>query len=241
MASNARNNGQGNQGLVQEVNICKFCSKTFARATTLAVHLCEPKRRFQNRGDQAVRLALQAFNKFFEYQSGPGRTKSFDDFETSPYYLGFVKFGRYMVDVRCVNTTAFINFVIEKNKKLDNWASDRTYDEFLADWCKREDHLDAVRRSIETMQEWADANNSVFNHYFRYATNARVLMDIRRGRVSAWCIYCSPTGQEWLGNLNPDELGLILPYVDPDWWGTRFTTRLELKTEVEYILQQAGL
>ena len=71
---------------------CKYCGRSFARASTLEVHLCEQKRRYQNKDTPGSRIAFQCFISFFEYTQGSAKTKSFDDFAQSPYYRAFFKF-----------------------------------------------------------------------------------------------------------------------------------------------------
>ena len=45
--------------------VCEYCGVGFTREKTLAVHMCQPKRRFLQRGEKRVQLGLIAFNKFY--------------------------------------------------------------------------------------------------------------------------------------------------------------------------------
>ena len=45
---------------------CEFCKKEFARETSIAVHMCEPKRRRLARDETGVRMGFQAYIKFYE-------------------------------------------------------------------------------------------------------------------------------------------------------------------------------
>jgi hypothetical protein len=82
---------------------CGYCKKTFRRAESLVVHLCEPKRRRQERSERGVELGFQSYLRFYEIAQGSARLKTFDDFADSPYYRAFVKFGRYCVATRAIN------------------------------------------------------------------------------------------------------------------------------------------
>ena len=83
--------------------ICKYCNKSFVRESTLAVHVCEQKRRHQTQGEPGDRLGFMAYLRFYELTQGRGKAKTFDDFAASPYYRAFVKYGRYCVDTRVIN------------------------------------------------------------------------------------------------------------------------------------------
>jgi hypothetical protein len=86
---------------------CQYCKKSFQKESTLAVHLCEPKRRRQERSERGVELGFQAYIRFYEITQGSAKLKTFDDFADSPYYRAFVKFGRYCVSTRVVNPKQF--------------------------------------------------------------------------------------------------------------------------------------
>jgi hypothetical protein len=226
---------------VEEENICKFCKKSFKQMTTLLVHRCEPKRRDQNKNEKHVRLGFEAFRRFFEVTQNVSTPKTYEEFAKSNYYLSFVKFGQYMIDVKCPNSNSYIDWVIKSNIALDKWHKDSTYTKFLQDWVLHEDHFDAVSRSLSCMADWADDNNSVFEHYFLYASNPKIVYDINRGQVSAWVIFCSKSGQAWLEKLSPDELVMIWPMVNADKWIKMLNHKKEERQEIEAMLREAKL
>jgi hypothetical protein len=45
---------------------CRYCEKSFHKETTLAVHVCEQKRRWQEQDEVGVQLGLQAYLRFYE-------------------------------------------------------------------------------------------------------------------------------------------------------------------------------
>ena len=87
---------------------CGFCQRSFQRETSLAVHMCEPKRRHSERSERGVELGLQAFLKFYETLQGTSRLKTWDDFVASSYYRAFVKWGRYCVATRVIQPEHFL-------------------------------------------------------------------------------------------------------------------------------------
>ena len=204
-------------------NQCEFCQKNFIRSSTLASHVCEAKRRWQNRNTPLVVLALEAYQRFYRQCQPSQKTKQWDHFAQSSYYAAFVRFAQYMLDVRCVNTGAFMDHVIKNNIKLDQWASDGVYTAFLMRWTRTEDAWDAVRRSIDTATVWAQENHSNLAHYFLYASDYKIQSDLDRGRISAWFVFCSETGQQWLNNLGPEQTAIIWFWIDPEYWQPNLT------------------
>jgi len=59
-----------------EVYACKFCNKDFKREKSLIVHLCEPKKRYNERTEKGVRNGFNTYLKFYEYSQGSAKLKS---------------------------------------------------------------------------------------------------------------------------------------------------------------------
>lgn len=223
---------------------CRYCDKDFRKESTLAAHLCEPKRRWQQEKETGVQLGLKAYLRFYEITQGSARLKSYTDFVESPYYNAFVKFGRYCQDIRCVNFTNFLDWLLKNNKKLDNWCSDRLYTEWLPSYVKREAVQDALERALKEMQDYADSHSELRNgfvDYFRYGNTNRICHHITTGRISPWIVYNCASGVDFLGGLSEEQVGLIIHIIDPDFWQKRFQDYVADTEWAKEILQQAGL
>lgn len=221
---------------------CRYCDKQYRKESTLAVHNCEAKRRWQQEKEVGVQLGLRAYLRFYEVTQGSAKNKNYASFAESSYYRAFVKFGRYLVDIRAVNPYAFIDYVIKQNKKLDHWCHDKIYQEYLVAQLRRESVQDAVERSLLEMQRYADQQLSGnFADYFRKASPNKVCQDIANGRVSAWAVYNSESGVDFLGNLNEEQLTIVMPWIDPDFWQKRFRDYLADAEWARYVTRAAGL
>ena len=184
---------------------------------------------------------MQAYLRFYELTQGSAKFKNYQDFSESPYYNAFVKFGRHIVNIRAINVKGFINHVIESNKKLDYWCKDSIYQEFLFNHLHKENAQDALERSIKTMEDWAEENNSVFAHYFLYGNTNRIVQHITTGRISSWIVYNCESGIAMLDKLNPEQVELVFSYIDPGFWKRKFIDYYADTEWVKYILQEAGL
>ena len=117
--------------MIAETYKCKYCEREFRKESTLAVHLCEQKRRYQEEKEVGVQIGLQSYLKFYTMTQGSAKLKTYADFATSPYYKAFVKFGRHCVAINAINVPKFVEWVIKQNKKLDHWCKEAVYDEYL--------------------------------------------------------------------------------------------------------------
>ena len=223
---------------------CKYCNKEFKKESTLAAHLCEPKRRHQQQNETGVQLGFKAYLRFYELTQGSAKLKTYEDFVASPYYMAFVKFGRYLVAIRCINTGSFIDWLLKNNKKIDYWTKDTLYSEWMRDYLKKENVKDALERALKEMQDLADNDSRLagkFNDYFRQANTNRVCQHIANGRISAWIVFNCASGVEFLETLNEEQLGMIIEWIDPDYWQRKFIDYMADTEWTKHILKQAGL
>jgi len=220
---------------------CKHCDKSFSKESTLSVHVCEPKRRAQQQSDPAVQIGFKAYLRFYETTQGSAKLKTYEEFSKSPYYTAFVKFGRHVKAIRALGIAQFIDWLLKNNKKLDQWCKDAYYVEFMSGLIKAEQASDALTRFLETAQEIADANNIELKDIFRSGPRNTLCYEITQGRISAWVVYNTNSGLEFLENLNPEQEAIIIAFIDPDFWGKKFKDYMADAEWIKHILTEAGL
>ena len=220
--------------------ICKYCNKSFVRESTLAVHVCEQKRRHQTQSEPGDRLGLMAYLRFYELTQGQGKTKTFDDFASSPYYKAFIKYGRYCINTRVINPSRMIEWLLKNNKKIDNWCNDKIYTEYLLEHLRVENVSDALARAVEYSMNWTEKTGHPAHDCLRYGNTNAVCHAIVTGRISAWVIYNSESGQKFLSELNSAQVAMIWPYIDADIWNQKFRDHPEDRKYAQEILTQAG-
>lgn len=220
---------------------CEHCGKLFAKEKTLVVHVCEQKRRHLGKNEKHVQMGLMTYQKFYEIAQKGKSQKTFDEFASSSYYTAFVKFGSFMVNTAPIYPEKFIEFVIKSGVKLDHWCRDELYDTYIKELIKIEPADGAIQRTIQTMMEWGDKNNSPWEHYFAYVNLNRATHDIKEGLVSPWIILNSKEGKSMLRKMNDEQLEILGGYIDPQYWMRRFKA-LPADTElVKDVVKEAGI
>lgn len=218
--------------LVSAMYKCQYCNHTFSKEKTLAVHVCEQKRRALARTDRHVVLGYSTYNNFFRRTQNAKQDKTYEEFAKSPYYNAFVKFGSFVSNVNPLYPDRFIDYVVTSGVKLDHWCREELYDQYVIDLIKKERSEVALERSIKTMMDWADKNNSVWNHYFSYASLSRATYDIKDGKISPWLVLNCKTGKEMLRKFNDEQLGAINAVMDVPFWLAKFK---KLPADVEVV------
>ena len=210
------------------------------KEASLAVHSCEPRRRRQEKDEAGVRLGFQAYIKFYELTQGSAKLKTFDDFADSPYYRAFVKFGRYCVDIRAINPARFVEWVLKQNKKLDHWAKDSVYTEYLQDYLKIENVNDALARAMEFGIDWSEKHGHPAEDCLRYGNSNTMVYAVSTGRISPWIIYNCESGQKFLSELDATQIAMVWPYVDADYWMRKFKDYPADQEYAKEMLTKAG-
>lgn len=211
---------------------CRFCGKTFVKEKTLAVHMCESKRRYMQKDERRVQAGFYVYNKFYKLTQNSKNEKTYEDFCKSPYYNAFVKFGSFMSNVNPLYPDKYIDWIIKSGVALDKWCREELYDKYVLELIKSENVESASERTINTMCEWAEKNSASWSHYFSYANLNRITYDIRDGKISPWILLNSDSGKTSLKKMNDEQLNTISPMIDIVFWSEKFKIN---KTDLEFV------
>jgi hypothetical protein len=185
-----------------------------------------------SKGEKHVQAGLLTYQRFYELTQKAKQTKTFDEFASSPYYTAFVKFGSFLANTNPIYPERFIEFVIKSGIKLDHWCRDELYDTYISELIKIEPADGAIQRTIKTMMDWGDSNNAPWEHYFQYVNLNRATHDIKEGLTSPWMVLNSKSGKEMLKRMNDEQLDIVGPIIDPNYWSRRFKS---LPADVELV------
>ena len=219
---------------------CEFCNRSFQRETTMIKHLCENKRRWQDKDQPGNRIGYQSWLNFYTKNTGTKKKKTYTDFTKSAYYIAFVKFGHYCVDLKCINVTRYADWLLKNQIKIDSWCSDKNYTSFLIEYLRTEDHMDAIARSIETTIELSKDAGIATKDCLRYANKNRIAYAITTGKISPWMLYQSESGVKFLEDLDESQQKMIIDYINPEQWAIKFRRNTELVTQAKELLSAAG-
>lgn len=203
--------------------------------------MCPQKKRYAEKDLIHSRIALQVFIRFFKYTTQSKKEKTIDDFINSQYYIAFVKFARYLVSLAPIYCDDFIDFVIKNGVKLKDWDKAYVYETFLVDIMRREKVEKAFERSITHMCEWAAKHETSFDRFFYDVSPFEAAYMIKRGHISPWLLYTANTAGNLLDRLNQEQIEMIMPIIDPDFWNKKIN-REKFDTEfAKELITNAGL
>lgn len=203
--------------------------------------MCEPKRRWLQKDEKRVQLGFYAFQRFYKLSAGHKNEKTYQDFVKSSFYNAFVKFGSFVSNVRPLYPDKYIDYVVTSNVKLDHWCREEMYETYANELIRKEGVETALERSINTMVDWASKNDSVYNHYFLYASTNRITWDIKDGKISPWLVLNCKSGKDALSKFNDEQLSMLGNVLDPQHWAVRFKRHVKDVELVKQVAKEAGL
>lgn len=220
---------------------CEYCKKSFAKEKTLFTHVCEQKRRALQKDDKSVKLGFYAFRRFYVLCANNKNEKSYEEFCHSQYYNSFVKFGSFLNNVKPLYTEKYIDYVVTSGVKLNQWCKQEMYEKYALQYILNENAQTALERSIKTMENWAEQNNSIWNHYFLYANLNKATWDIRDGKISPWVVLNSENGKNLLNRLSDEQLTMVYPMLNPSHWNTVFKNNAKDVELAKQVIQQGKI
>jgi hypothetical protein len=161
----------------------------------------------------------------------------------SPYYTAFVKFGQHCVSIRAINFINYTDWLLKHNKKIDHWCRDVLYDQWMMEYLRKEAPQDALERAMKEMTQYADEYPEMdgFGNYFLRGNANRICHHISSGRISPWIVFNCDSGVEFLGSLNEEQMAMIMPWINPDYWGNKLKNYSADTEWCRHILGVAGL
>lgn len=218
---------------------CEFCNRDFVRENTLLKHICETKRRYNDRDRTGNRIGFNAWVQFYSRHSRRAKT-DYMDFAKSAYYTAFVKFGNYCHEAHVLNVSRYVDWLLKEQISIDHWNRDSNYTKFIIDHLKSEDPLDAIARSIESTVQLAEQDQIQTRDTFRYGNRNRICFEITKGRISPWMLYHSESGLQFIESLDTTQQKMILEYINPEQWAIKFQRNTNIINEVKQLLTAAG-
>lgn len=221
---------------------CKYCSKDFARESTLAGHLCENKRRILDKDLKQNRIAYQSWMAWRRMSIANVKyDKPYEEFIANRYFTGFMKLSKRIIDLNIDDPEDFVKYISMNSVPMNKWSSDVVYEEYIKSKTRKETVARAMERSMITITEWADKTGNHFSEYFEKVNTVDAVQDIRMGRISPWCLFATDQGGKFVDRLEPNQIQALIDYIEPKSWRARVIREKEESTWIQDIFNKANI
>lgn len=180
-----------------------------------------------------VRIAFGAFTIFYtlHYRKVPTQ----EMFRKSTLYLEFVRFGRYMVDLRVHNPDQYAEFLIRNSIPAEKWCSDAQYLSYRNLMTKKMTVEESILLGIETAEAWGKEKDRPWVNFFREVHPNLAVDLIVSGKINPVFLYCSSSKDCLLSRLNEEQKKILDSVVD--WKATKAKMTL-CKDDAKWASQQ---
>lgn len=221
---------------------CKYCKKDFVRESTLASHLCEPKRRFLAKDDKQNRIAYQSWLLFRKLTiANIKHDKPYEEFIVNKYYADFMKLAQHIIDLNLDDPEGFVKFIIMNSIKINDWRKAVVYETYIKDRTKKETVERAIERSLLNMKAWAEKTDGQWQDYFQAVSTPEAVQDIRMGRISPWCTFATDQGSRLIDRLEPGQVQQLVEYLEPEKWRVKVKRHQPDAEWVQQVFNQAEI
>lgn len=221
----------------REEFICSFCNKIFSKERTVLHHLCEQRRRYEQRNEKFSLLGFEAF-KTINLKCNTKTQMTEEEFRHSVFYLACVKWGHFMMDQRCFEPSQYLKWLITLKVNIDSWTDLDVYNSWLYTYIFEENPWDGLERSMKTIIEWGENNHLSYSDYFKKAPSDFIISDIRHGMITGWLLLTSESGLSWLSSLGDKEIEVIWPWIDSSRWEFKFNKNFEIYKQISELSKE---
>lgn len=220
-------------------HVCELCQAKYKTERGLVNHKCKAKLRLEEYKRAEGRIGFVAYQQFYQrvlVRTNNQKEKTLIDYINSTYYKGFYSFGKYVVDLNMPYYHEYVDFLITYNIPLEQWTHDKIYDTYVQTQNKKENPERAVEKTLNSMNSWAKRTGESWKDYFKKEDKLKIINGIRTGKISPWVIYNSTTGKEFMQSLDVTDLNVIFNFIDPKYWGNKFSRYHKEQKSVQDVL-----
>jgi hypothetical protein len=219
---------------------CKYCQKEFVRESTLATHLCEPKRRMLAKDTKQNRIAYQGWLLFRRLtMANIKNDKPYEEFITNRFFSDFMKLAKHIIDLGIEDPEGFVKFITMNSVPASKWHTAVVYETYVKDRTKKETVERAIERSVLNMKAWAERTNSTWEDYFVLVATPEAVQDIRMGRISPWCMFATDQGSRLVDRFEPGQVQQLIDYMEPQSWRAKVMRQRTDAVWVQYVFNEA--
>lgn len=221
---------------------CEFCTMKFSQEKTLLAHICPRKRRFMDKDSKITRIGFMAYTRYYELTMRKlKKPKTLDDFLEFAYYNDFIRFAMFLTDTVKIGRDKYLDWLIKNGVKLSDWYKVGSYNNYLKEFLRKEQAIDAIQRTVEYCDEWAKEYDSSLDKFLKQINTNIFVHNVLTGRISPWFVFLSSRSNDILSRLDEKQLELVYETLNPAVWKPKVKMLKEEATELSYILHQVGL
>lgn len=225
---------------------CPHCGKSYARESWWRKHVCEKKKRFDERHNMDFVRAIRLFthwrkrNNWLPRGTDPNSEEYAKKFANHQMFQSFMELGKFTCDNWVISGLRYLDYLIDSRTASAKWTKEETLKSYR-EWSRRaEEPIAQVRDTFKAIHEWCEVNSVDRLEFFSKIKPGQALQMVTTNRLSPWVLFgYDRSVNELLSRMNDDWICSVNEYVNNNYWINRLTqsenTRDAIQAECEHL------
>lgn len=219
---------------------CKFCNGGFVYEKRFLAHHCKQMKRDEEFRSIEGKRAWEYYKLWMK--SNKRSAPNPDSFIQSRYFNTFIKFAKFVKQIRLPHVSKFIRLMKQKDLPPTMWTSDEVYQTYL----EFIDHVmpphDLAETSVETLFDVAEEYDVDVSDVFDHIMPTEVIQLIRQRRLSPWILLRSKKFRNFFANqTNTQEKIILETLIKPEHWMEMFQKQPETVKKMNLYVSELKL
>ena len=219
---------------------CEYCGNVLSNETYFMKHSCREKERSL---ELATPIGQAAYMFYCDWMKAYKRKPpSADTFGTSRYYNTFVEFAKHVKKLNMADPAKFLELMCNKDISPMLWRRDQCYTMYLEWIDKKQDPLEQVKISIETLLDISEREEITnLPDIFSHLGPRRIAELIRIRKLSPWFLFCSRVFGEYIKGIPKEESSELSAIINPSYWVSKLQENQQIAKDIVQINKEMGL
>jgi len=220
---------------------CAYCDKKYKQEKAFLAHSCDEQKRTEElktiRGQRAYNY-YEEWNRIKRYSIPPATT-----FITSNNYKAFIRFAKFVRDVRLPLPNEYIKVMVERGLTPQMWTDNLAYKHYIEHLDKRMSPTKQAMLTVDTIFKICerydiDDTTDFFDHII---PNEFIQCVVRR-QLSAWVLFNSKKFIDfYMNRLSEQHKNIFDGIYPPEKWAEKFKHNKKDVAEIKKIVNELEL
>ena len=218
---------------------CDYCNKSYIREAFFLKHKCKERQRIEDFKSITGKSAWQYYKLWMKSHNRPSPNPN--SFLSSQYFNTFLKFAKFVKQVKLPNVDVFIRLMGQKDYPPVMWTMDETYQRYLEylDFQISPDKMAAT--TIKQLWDIAELCEVDIGDVFNEVTGNDVIQLLRQRRLSPWILLQSSKFTKFYANTSLEERIIIETLILPAHWMEQFKKKPEIVEKMKKLVLELNL
>ncbi len=219
---------------------CSFCGKSYVKEQYYLKHRCKEMQRHEEFKTPIGQAAWRFYQRWLALNKRKIITA--EGFLESHFYTAFVKYARFVKEMRLPDPDRFIWLMVNKKYSPNVWTEDTVYRSYLEFLDLQGDPMDRAADTIKSMKRLAGDKECEIAQIFDNMTAPELYHHLYTRELSPWLLFHS--GRFWhfyKTKTNTADRAMIDTLIRLDFWKSQFAKHPKVHNDLKNMVKRLNL